>query len=358
MNILSVIMLAFAVLGAADRMIGNKFGLGKEFEKGFNLLGPMALSMIGMITITPLIAYLLKPCFDGFYNLLGMDPSIIPASLLANDMGGDPLSREIMKDEKLGVLHALVTSSMMGCTISFTIPYALGVVKQERHKELFLGILCGLVTIPLGCFAAGLLMGIPVLALIYNLLPLLVVSGVLAAGLLLIPKVMVKIFSALGVAMRVIITAGLILGVFQELTGIILISHLDSIWTGADVCFRAAMTLAGAFPFMYVVSRLLKKPLSALGKKLQINDTAAMGLISTIVSNAPTLEMVNRMDAKGAVLNSAFLVPAAFVLGGHLAYTVSIDANYVFPMVLGKLVAGVTSLFVALFIYKRTYKEA
>ena len=49
MNVLSIIMLVFAILGALDRIIGNKFGLGAEFEKGFMLLGTMALSMIGMI---------------------------------------------------------------------------------------------------------------------------------------------------------------------------------------------------------------------------------------------------------------------------------------------------------------------
>lgn len=357
MSVISIIMLVFAILGAADRICGNKLGMGKEFERGFNLLGPMALSMIGMITLAPLLADLLKPCFEGFYKLLRMDPSIIPASVFANDMGGDPLAREIMKDTKVGMLHALVTSSMMGCTISFTIPYALGVVQKEKYKELFLGMLCGIVTIPIGCFAAGLVIGIPVLTLLYNLLPLLAFSGVLAAGLLLAPKVMVKIFSGLGVFMRVMITAGLMLGIFQELTKIVLIPQLASIWEGADICFRAAMTLAGAFPFMFVVSKLLKKPLAKLGNALNINETAAMGFVSTIVSNSPTLEMVNRMDNKGAVLNSAFLVTAAFVLGSHLGYTTSIDAGYVLPMMVAKIVAGVASVAVALFIYKRTYNE-
>ena len=358
MSVISIIMLAFAMLGALDRICGNKLGLGKEFEKGFHLLGPMALSMIGMITLAPLIAYWLAPCFDGFYALFGLDPSIIPAAVFANDMGGDSLAREIMKDESVGLLHALVTSSMMGCTISFTIPYALGVVKKERYKELFLGMLCGIVTIPLGCFAAGLILKIPVGTLFVNLLPLVLISALLAAGLLLIPKVMVKIFSGLGIFMRVIITAGLALGIFQELTGIVLISQLASVWEGADICFRAAMTLSGAFPFMYVVSKCLQKPIRALGKAIKVDDTAAMGFVSTLVTNATTLEMVNRMDSKGAVLNSAFLVSAAFVLGSHLAYTGSIDPNYIFPMMAAKLVAGVSSVFVALFVYKRTYKEA
>lgn len=357
MSVVSMIMLIFAMLGALDRICGNKIGLGKEFERGFHILGPMALSMIGMITLAPLIADLLAPCFDGFYRLLGVDPSVIPAAVFANDMGGDSLARQIMKDEKIGMLHALVTSSMLGCTISFTIPYALGVVEKEKHKALFLGILCGIVTIPVGCLAAGVVLKISLPALLFNLLPLLVISAILAAGLLLIPKVMVKLFSILAVCMRIMITAGLALGVFQELTGLLLISQMASIWEGADICFRAAMTLAGAFPFMFVVSKLLKKPIALLGKALKINDTAAAGFVSTIVSNAPTLEMLNRMDPKGAVLNAAFLVSAAFILGSHLAYTTSIDAAYVLPMMVAKAVAGISAVFLALFIHKRTDKE-
>lgn len=357
MSVISIIMLAFAVLGALDRICGNKLGLGKEFERGFQLLGPMTLSMIGMISLAPLIADLLEPCFEGFYKLLKIDPSLIPATVFANDMGGDPLARQVMKDEKLGMLHALVTSSMMGCTISFTIPYALGVVQKEKHKELFLGMLCGIVAIPVGCLVAGLVIGVPVLRLCYNLLPLLVFSGILAAGLLLMPKVMVKLFSALGVFMRAIITAGLILAIFQDLTKIILIPQLASVWEGADICFRAAMTLAGAFPFMFVVSKLLKKPLSLLGSALKIDDLAAMGFLSTLVSNAPTLEMMNRMESKGAVLNAAFGVTAAFMLGAHLGYTTSIDPSFVPPMMIAKVVAGVLAVLIALFIYKRTYKE-
>ena len=42
-------------------MLGNQFGIGKEFEKAFMLLGTMALSMIGMIVVLPMIANVMKP---------------------------------------------------------------------------------------------------------------------------------------------------------------------------------------------------------------------------------------------------------------------------------------------------------
>ena len=34
MDAVTAVMLVFSVIGALDRIIGNRFGLGKEFEKG------------------------------------------------------------------------------------------------------------------------------------------------------------------------------------------------------------------------------------------------------------------------------------------------------------------------------------
>ena len=36
MNILSIIILIFAIIGIIDKLLGNKLGLGKEFERGEN----------------------------------------------------------------------------------------------------------------------------------------------------------------------------------------------------------------------------------------------------------------------------------------------------------------------------------
>ena len=38
-----------ALGGGADRLLGNRFGLGEKFEEGFRLMGPIALSMVGII---------------------------------------------------------------------------------------------------------------------------------------------------------------------------------------------------------------------------------------------------------------------------------------------------------------------
>ena len=63
-EIVIAIMALFAVLGGLDRIIGNKFGLGKEFENGILAMGSLALSMIGMIVISPWLADLVRPGLD------------------------------------------------------------------------------------------------------------------------------------------------------------------------------------------------------------------------------------------------------------------------------------------------------
>ena len=61
---------------------------------------PMVLSMMGMLVLAPAVGIWLTPAFEWFYNTLHIDPSIIPASLFANDMGGMTLAQSICKSEE------------------------------------------------------------------------------------------------------------------------------------------------------------------------------------------------------------------------------------------------------------------
>jgi len=350
-------MLIFSVLGGIDRILGNRFGLGREFEKGFMLLGSMSLSMIGMIVISPFIADLLAPMFNFAADVLHMEPSIIPASLFSNDMGGAPLSVEAARDAELGMFNGLVVSTMMGCTISFTIPCALSMVKKERHGDVLLGFLCGIVTIPVGCFFAGLMRRIPVLTLVLDLLPLIIFSAVIAVGLILCPNVCVKIFGVFGVFIKILITVGLVLGIMRYLTGIEIIKGLETYEEGASICFNACAVMSGAFPLLHIISKLISKPLSKLGKIAGINETSALGFVASVATSLTTFEMMNEMDSKGIILNAAFAISAAFTFAGALAFTMAFNADYIFPVIVGKLISGAAALAVAVPVAKRNMKN-
>ncbi len=358
MNVLTIIALVFAVIGAVDYICGSKLGLGKDFEKGFALLGTMALSMIGMIVICPLIANWLSPLFDGVYKVLHIDPSIIPALLFANDMGGAHLAVAVAQNDAIGTFNALVVSSMMGCTLSFTIPFAMQLVDKKRHRELALGLLCGIVTIPIGCFVAGLICRLPVVDLLVNLLPLLILAILIAVGLLFAPKVCVAIFKGLGYVIKIVVFVGLFLGAINLLYGSEVIKGLGSIEEGAMICLRISIFLAGMFPLISIITRLLNKSLQFLGGKLAMNEMSVTRLLATIASSAPTFGSMNEMDDKGVMLNSAFAVSGAFLLGSHLVFTLAFDDAYVLPVIVGKLIAGLLAIIFAYFLYGKLHKKS
>ena len=126
-EIIIYIMVLFMLVGAVDKCIGGKLGLSEKFEEGIMAMGALALSMAGIMVVAPLLADLLKPVIVPLYGLVGADPSIFATTFIANDMGGAPLALSLAQDKAVGDFAAYVLGSMMGPTIVFTIPVALGI---------------------------------------------------------------------------------------------------------------------------------------------------------------------------------------------------------------------------------------
>ena len=59
-KIVTITMMVFMLLGALDRAVfRNRFGLGNEFEKGLNSVGPLILDMAGIMCSAPAVDRLL-----------------------------------------------------------------------------------------------------------------------------------------------------------------------------------------------------------------------------------------------------------------------------------------------------------
>ncbi len=129
-EIIIYIMVLFMLVGAIDKCIGGKLGLSEKFEEGIMAMGALALSMAGIMVVAPLLADLLKPIIVPLYGLVGADPSIFATTFIANDMGGAPLALSLAQDKAVGDFAAYVLGSMMGPTIVFTIPVALGIIEK------------------------------------------------------------------------------------------------------------------------------------------------------------------------------------------------------------------------------------
>ncbi len=355
MNVLSMVMAVFGLIGAADYIFGSKLGLGKEFEKGINMLSIMMLSMVGMILLAPVIANLMTPLTNVIVKYTPFDPSIVSGMIVSNDMGGAPLCETVAVDAAIGSFNGLIVAAMLGSTITYSIPLALSAVDKKYHPDMLFGILCGIGTVPIGCFVSGILLKIPMSLLLLDLVPVIVFSALVILGLLKFPALSIKIFSILGKIILTLIIAGLAAGIFDFLTGITIIPGLAPLSEGVDVIVNTSCIMTGSFSLIFVVSRILNKPLSALGSRLGINSTSAVGFLASAASFALTVGLVPDMDKKGRILNLAFSVSGAFVLAGHLAFTMAYNSDYVFPLIVGKVIAGFTAIIVAALVYKKVF---
>ena len=347
-EILIAVMAGFAVLGAVDRVLGNRFGLGEKFEEGILAMGPLGVAMLGVISLAPVLAAVLRPVIAPVFGALGADPAMFAGSLLACDMGGGVLARELTADTDAAALGGIITGSMLGATLVFTIPVAMGILSEEDRPAMARGILCGIVTIPVGVLAGGLAAGFRVGMILRNLLPIVLFAALIALGLWKAEKAMIRGFAAFGKGVVAIITLGLAAAILETLTGFVLIPGLAPLSDGFEIVGEIAIVLAGAFPLVYVVTKVFHRPLMKLGTALGINDAAAAGLVASLANSIATFGMVKDMDKRGKVVNIAFAVSAAFVFGDHLGFTAGFAPEMILPMILGKLAGGIAAIAVAL----------
>ena len=356
-EILIAVMAIFAILGALDRIFGNRFGLGKQFEEGILAMGSLALAMVGIITLAPVLADILMPVAGPVYRFLGADPAMFAGTILACDMGGGSLAQAMTDDPQAAGLGGVILGSMLGATIVFTIPVALGILSEEDRPFLAKGILAGIVTIPVGILVGGLVAGYPLLMILRNLIPIVLIAVLIALGLWKAEKWMIKGFGWFGKGIIALITVGLTAALVEALTGFTIIPGMAPIEEGFMTAGTIAIVLAGAFPLVFVITKLLKKPLLAFGKVLGVNDTAAAGLIATLANSIATFGMTKDMDNRGKVVNIAFAVSAAFVFGDHLGFTAGFAPELLPAMIVGKLAGGVTAIAVALLLTRKDNKR-
>ena len=352
-EILIAVMAAFAVAGAIDRIFGNRWGLGKEFEAGILAMGSLALAMVGIVCLAPVLAGLLKPVIVPVFAFLGADPAMFAGTILACDMGGGALAVELAASHQAAMLGGVLTGSMLGATVVFTIPVAMGILEEKDRPVMAQGILCGIVTIPLGVLAGGF----PIGMVLRNLIPIVIIAALIALGLWRAENAMVRGFEVFGKLVVAVVTVGLAAAIVEALTGFVIIPGMAPISDGFETVGTIAIVLAGAFPLVFVITKLLRKPLMAAGRWLGINDAAAAGLIASLANSIATFGMVGDMNRRGKVVNIAFAVSAAFVFGDHLGFTAGFAPEMIGPMIVGKLVGGVSAIAVAMWLTGKEEKS-
>ena len=369
-SVVMTILAVFMVVGVVDKLRGNKHGYGEQFDAGFRAMGDLALAIVGIIAVSPVLLRLLAPIIAPAFNMLGVSPAMFPASILALDMGGYAMAAQMAEgNAAIGNYAGIIVASMMGITVCFTIPYALTMIKKEDRPLFATGILLGIVTLPFGCLAGGLVMNltstpVPFSQLLLNTLPVALLALIVALGLIFSQKITVKIFSGFGKCVTFIATVSPGIAIFQYLTGIrlplfYLMVEEDAILGGVPLevglllVGLIAIVLAGAFPMILFLNRKLGKLMTAFGERAGINKESSTGLLTQLASSIPVWSIINDMDSRGKLLNVVFAVSGSFVFGDVLAFTGGVNPEMVFPVIAAKLTGGLLAILLALLLLKK-----
>ncbi len=363
-TVIFTIMMIFMIVGAVDKMRGNKLGYGAQFDAGFEAMGPTAAALVGVVAAAPVLAVVLEPILSPIFTAIGASPAMFATIVLANDMGGYPLAMELAgSNEAIGNFAGLIQGAMMGATLVFIIPVALSIIKPEDRPFLGTGILVGLVTIPLGCIVGGLVMNMTPYkmelgTILINLVPMIVIAAIICVCLWFFPNKMIEGFNKFGKGITVVITALTAIAVFQYQTGIwfpLFSLMVDAEANGGSVplidgiviCGQIAIVLIGAFPMVAWFTKTFQKPLQKIGKHLGMDENGSAGIVATMANSLATFNILHSMNPKAKLLNISFAVSASWVFGDHLGFTAGANPEMIFPVIVGKLTAGITALLLA-----------
>lgn len=378
--ILYVIM-ACAVIGAIAAIRNDEEGLGKEFLEGLHSIGPIFVPVAGIMAAVPYLSSIIKTVFGPAFGAIGADPAIAATTFIAVDMGGYQLAQALAATKE-GWIMAMITGYMAGATIVFSIPVGLTMLEKRDHKYMALGVMSGILTIPIGVFVTSAILAFSkakVRALIStdaeaayqlalnfgtimtNLLPLIVICMAIAIGLRFFPDKMIKGFMWFGKGMDTAIKLVLVFSIVEYFTGAfsVIFGHwgFAPIIADAEDQFRAleisgyiGIMLAGAFPMVYLINKYLSKPLAAIGEKLGLSAVGSAGILAGAANILALFRLIKDMPARDKVICIAFGVCAAFTFGDHLAFTANFQPTMILPIMIGKLSGGVAAIILALWL--------
>lgn len=369
------IIMACAVAGAFAAIKDPDRGLGKEFMNGLHAVGHIFVPAAGIMASIPYLTLFIDRFVGPFFNMIGADPAIAATTILASDMGGYQLA-DALKASYEGWVMALVVGFMAGATIVFSIPMGLAMLDKRDHKYMALGVMAGVLTIPIGALISSVLIVlfntqirdiisttsessyefvISYGQILINLAPLAIFVVLIAAGLKFFPNAMITGFMVFGRLMDAGIKLVLVFSIVEIFTGLFTNVFggwgFDPIMADEEDQFRALETagyigimLAGAFPMVYLIRKYFSRPLEAGGQKIGLTSTGSAGLLATIANILAMFSLVRYMRPKDKVINIAFAVCAAFLLGDHLSFTANFQPTIILPVILGKLIAGIIAI--------------
>jgi ethanolamine transporter len=374
-------MMFFVVIGAIAAIRDEDSGLGAEFKAGLHSIGPIFIPVAGIMASIPYLSVFVETVMGPVFGIFGGSPAMAATTFIAVDMGGYQLAEATAENTDVWLM-AMVAGYMAGATLVFSIPVGLAMLERSDHKYMALGIMSGILTVPI-----GVLITVAILAMsgtmlrsdistqspsdhefsmglgtmMANLAPLAIIVVAIALGLKFRPQTMITGFIWFGRVLDAGLKLVLAFAIVEYFTGFfswalggwgfdpIIADEADQ-FRALEIAGYIGIMLAGAFPMVWAIRTYLAKPLSVLGGKVGISPEGSAGILAASANILALFHLIKSMPAKDKVLCIAFAVCSAFLLGDHLAFTANFQPNMIGALLIGKLSGGILGIILAYWI--------
>lgn len=365
------VIMACAVIGAIASIIDSESPLAQEFNAGLHAIGYIFIPVAGIMASIPYLSGFVDAVAGPLFHAVGADPAMAATAIIAVDMGGYQLAKALAQSQE-GWIMASVTGFMAGATIIFSIPVGLAMLDKEDHPYMAVGIMCGVLAIPIGvlvsCLALALMqvgirpeiavsgpashrLAMNVVQVMRNIAPLVVFCLALATGLKLFPTLMIRLFLGFGRVMYAAITLVLVFSIVEYFTGAFtavfgswgfapIIADAEDQFRALEIAGYIGIMLCGAFPMVWLMNRFLQRPMQRIGARLGLSPAGTAGLLAAAANVLAMFRLVRDMPPRDKVLVISFAVCGAFMFGDHLAFSANFQPTIILPLLLGKLAGG------------------
>lgn len=285
MNIFIGILLLCALLGLWDKISGGKMGLAAEFDGGLASMASLALSIVGIYCIGVTAVRSNPEAIASFASRLPFDASVLIGSLLAPDLGGHAIAKELAATPALGIYSGVMVSSCLGAMISFIPAHCPDGHPQGGYLPVYAGQCAwGIVTIPAGVAVGGLLIGLPVKELVRNLLPILLLCVFICLTLIKAAEATIRVLSVVGNLVRIasLVLFGLVmLGLFLPACQI---ASDTLIFESLTIVVKISVVVAGSMVAAALILRFFQKGIARIAGWLGVNSYSVVGLIISLAT--------------------------------------------------------------------------
>lgn len=216
------------------------------------------------------------------------------------------------------------------------------------------GFIVGIIMAPMGVLIAGILLGIDFPVLMAHFIPLLVFCLLLSGGLMKFPEKLIRVFSIFAKGVQWVIGIAFFFTILSVFVPPLAYTDMESVHEAVTILFKCSIIIGGSLVLSEVILKFFRSKLQRLAARIKINEVSIISFLMNFSTSLAILPLYSRMDEKGKMINAAFSVSGAYVIGGQFAFISSVADGYTTAVfMISKVVCGMLSAFVMSRIYEK-----